>query len=162
VAADQLDKADVEMRTALELSPEFSFGRYMQTVILLQRGLPAAALEESLKPSATTYRLTALALANHAVGQKDASDNALNELIEKHAAGVAVQIAQVYAFRGATDEAFTWLDRAYRQRDPGLIHFHVDPLFQSINRDPRFAEMLQKMKLPNVRHDQLSAAKYPL
>jgi TolB-like protein/Tfp pilus assembly protein PilF len=162
VAADQLDKADVGMRTALELSPEFSFGRYMQTVILLQRGLPAAALEESLKPSATTYRLTALALANHAVGQKDASDNALNELIEKHAAGVAVQIAQVYAFRGATDEALTWLDRAYRQRDPGLIHFHVDPLFQSINRDPRFAEMLQKMKLPNVRHDQLSAAKYPL
>ena len=55
----------------------------------------------------------------------------------------------VYAFRNQSDEAFEWLDRAYAQRDGGLIGTKVDPLLKSLHSDPRFAALLKKLNLPN-------------
>jgi hypothetical protein len=66
----------------------------------------------------------------------------LNKLIATHQNDAAFQIAEVYAFRGETDQAFAWLDRAYRQRDSGM------PEMKSLLQDPRRAELLQKMRLP--------------
>jgi hypothetical protein len=48
--------------------------------------------------------------------------------IGKHDFDWAYQIAQVYAFRGESDKSFEWLERAYKQRDPGLPSIKVDPL----------------------------------
>jgi hypothetical protein len=45
----------------------------------------------------------------------------LSELIAKYHATNAYQIAEVYAFRNQSDEAFEWLDRAFAQRNSGLI-----------------------------------------
>ena len=59
------------------------------------------------------------------------------------------QIAQVYAFRNQSEEAFAWLDRAYAQRDGGLIGTKVDPLLKSLHKDPRYAAFLKKLNLPN-------------
>ncbi len=76
------------------------------------------------------------------------SDAALSELIAKYHEGGAYQIAQVYAFRNQSDEAFEWLDRAYAQRDGGLIGTKVDPLLKSLHNDPRFVVFLKKLNLP--------------
>ena len=85
------------------------------------------------------------------MGQREASDTALKELIDMNVGRSAYQIAEAYAFRGETDKAFTWLDRAYRQRDPGMTNLIVDPLMKNIMEDPRYAAMLQKLKLPKQR-----------
>ena len=45
----------------------------------------------------------------------------------KYHASNAFEIATIYAFRNQTDKAFEWLDRAYAQRDTGLIGTKVDP-----------------------------------
>jgi len=58
-------------------------------------------------------------------------------------------IAQVYAFRNQPDEAFEWLDRAYAQRNSGLISTKVNPLLKSLHKDARFATFLKKLNLPN-------------
>jgi hypothetical protein len=52
----------------------------------------------------------------------------LRELITKYHASMAYHIAEVYAFRNQPDEAIEWLERAYAQRDSGLIGTKVDPL----------------------------------
>jgi len=62
---------------------------------------------------------------------------------------MAYQIADVYAFRNQSDEAFEWLDRAYAQRDSGLPTTKVDPLLKSLHNDPRYAAFLKKLNLPN-------------
>ncbi len=49
----------------------------------------------------------------------------------------AFQIAEIYAYRGETDKAFEWLERAYKQRDGGLSQMKGDPLLRSLERDPR-------------------------
>ncbi len=45
-------------------------------------------------------------------------------------------------------KAFEWLERAYKQRDGGLIEMKGDPLLRNLERDPRYAAFLKKMNLP--------------
>jgi hypothetical protein len=89
------------------------------------------------------------AIAYHALGREKESDATLSELIAKYHASDAYQIAEVYAFRNQPDEAFEWLERAYTQRDSGLIFTKVDPPLKSLHGDPRFAAFLKKLNLPN-------------
>jgi hypothetical protein len=93
-------------------------------------------------------RVSLYAIAYYALGRKKESDAALSTLITKYHAGGAFQIAEVYAFRNQSDEAFEWLDRAYAQRDSGLIGTKVDPLLKNLHSDPRFAAFLKKLNLP--------------
>ena len=86
--------------------------------------------------------------AYHALGREQDSNAALAGLIAKYHALAAYQIAQVYAYRGESDKSFEWLERAYEQRDPGLPEFNSDPLFKNLRHDPRYAELLKKMRLP--------------
>jgi len=72
----------------------------------------------------------------------------LSELIAKYPRN-AYHIAEVYAFRNQPDQAFEWLDRAYTQRDDGLITTKVEPLLKVLHHDPRYAAFLKKLNLPN-------------
>jgi len=72
---------------------------------------------------------------------------ALTELIDKDADGAACQIAEAYAYRGETELAFEWLERAYIQRDSGLSMMKIDPLLQRLHDDPRWQPFLKKMGL---------------
>jgi len=73
----------------------------------------------------------------------------LSELITKYQASNPYQIAEIYAFRNQSDEAFEWLDRAYAKHDDNLIFTKVEPLLKSLHNDPRFAALLKKLNLPN-------------
>jgi hypothetical protein len=76
------------------------------------------------------------------------SDAALSELITKYQASNPYQIAEIYAFRNQSDEAFEWLDRAYAKYDDNLIFTKVESLLKSLHNGPRFAELLKKLNLP--------------
>jgi hypothetical protein len=73
----------------------------------------------------------------------------LSELIAKYHAGSAYQIVEIYAFRNQADEAFEWLDRAYAQRDSGLIGTKVDPLLKNLHGDLRYTAFLKNLDLAN-------------
>jgi hypothetical protein len=70
------------------------------------------------------------------------------ELIAKHDTDWAYQIAEVHAFRGESDKAFEWLERAYKQRDPGLTQIKNDPLLKILRHEQRFTDLLKKLHLP--------------
>jgi hypothetical protein len=76
------------------------------------------------------------------------SDTLLREIIANCHKGGAYQIPEVYAFRDHSDDAFEWLDRAYVERDAGLVAMKVDPLLKSLHSDPQFAPFLKKLNLP--------------
>jgi len=113
------------------------------------QGRPQDALPEIELVRYASVRAFLYAIAYRALGREKESDAALNELIEKYHTSMACQIAQVYAFRNQSEEAFEWLDRAYAQRDGGLIGTKVDPLLKSLHKDPRYAAFLKKLNLPN-------------
>ena len=94
------------------------------------------------------WSLTGKVLAYHDLGRRKDSNAALAELIKEHQQYMAYQIAEIYAYRGESDRAFAWLNRAYQQRDSGLRSLKVDPLFKGVRPDPRYTELLTKMRLP--------------
>jgi len=57
-------------------------------------------------------------------------------------------IARAYAFGGKSEEAFHWLERAYEERDPVLVHLAVFPHFDPLRSDPRFQDLVRRMNFP--------------
>jgi len=147
--AGQLDEATAKSKKALELKPDVWPGPIQLSQIYVQQGRPKDALPEIERVRYEPSRAFLYAITYHALGREKESEAALSELIEKYYTSMACQIAQVYAFRNQSEEAFGWLDRAYAQRDGGLIGTKVDPLLKSLHKDPRFAALLKKLNLPN-------------
>lgn len=56
-------------------------------------------------------------------------------------------IAFPYAGLGDANAVFAQLNRAYARRDPDLPYFNVDPILNECRADPRFIEMLRKLRL---------------
>ncbi len=123
----QLDQAAADFKNALRLNPDVVAAHMVLSQIYVMQGRPQDALPEIELVRDDTVRALLYPIAYYALGRKRKSDAELSELVTKYHAGAACQIAEVYAFRNQLDETFEWLDRAYAQRDSGLIYTKVDP-----------------------------------
>ncbi|MGP0018302.1 MAG: winged helix-turn-helix domain-containing tetratricopeptide repeat protein [Candidatus Sulfotelmatobacter sp.] len=148
----QLDEAARDSKKALELSPDVFPGPVQLSQIYVLQGRPQDALLEIKLVRYDPERAFLYPITYYALGRKKESDAALTKLITKYHASMAYEIAKVYAFRNQSNEAFEWLDRAYAQRDSGLIGTKVDPLLKSLHNDPRYAAFLKKINLPDLRN----------
>ncbi|MGZ8867495.1 MAG: TPR end-of-group domain-containing protein, partial [Thermoanaerobaculia bacterium] len=61
-----------------------------------------------------------------------------------------VEIAETYAALGNKDEAFRWLEIAFKHRVSRVTAINVNPELKSLRDDPRFDVLLQKIGLPRV------------
>ena len=77
------------------------------------------------------------------------ADAALQMLIAKYAATDAYSIAMSYAYRNEKQLALQWFERAYAQRDAGLLDMLGEPLLNNISSEPRFHAILRAMNLPD-------------
>jgi adenylate cyclase len=143
----RLSVAETSLRRVLELDSSHVFVHYLLGNVLLARRQPEAALAEYSKESVDSARLGGSAMAYFALGRKADSDAALAQMV----AGMTdhpFAIAEVYAFRGESDEAFKWLDRASARKDPGLALLIHNPAFKKLEGDARYKAFLPKIKSP--------------
>jgi TolB-like protein/DNA-binding winged helix-turn-helix (wHTH) protein/Tfp pilus assembly protein PilF len=147
--ADQFDEAKAELQKAEDLNPRLSGLHLTRGQVLLLEGHPQEALNEIEQETGDWDKLSGEALAYHALGNRREADKALAKLIAMHQNDAAYQIAEAYAFRGETEKAFQWMDRAIRQRDPGAPEFRSNPLMKSLRQDSRWAGLSNKMHLPS-------------
>jgi tetratricopeptide (TPR) repeat protein len=145
---DRNEEALAALEKAQELNPRLSSLHLTYGQIHLSEGSWQSALEEMEKETGEWEKLSGEVLAYHALGRREESDKALKKLIATHQNDSAYQIAEAYAYRGEVDKAFVWLDRAYRQRDPGTPEFKTNPRMKILRADMRYAELLKKMRLP--------------
>lgn len=83
-------------------------------------------------------------MAYQALGRFDESDEALAELIDKHAEGWAAQVSIVYDYRNEPDKAFEWLEKAVEYRDPCISEIFAGTLyFSNLRDDPRWLPFLE-------------------
>jgi TolB-like protein/DNA-binding winged helix-turn-helix (wHTH) protein/Tfp pilus assembly protein PilF len=146
--ASRFDEARNALQRAKELNPEISSLHLTLGKILLAEGHADQALAEMELETGEWEKFSGEALAYHALGRRQDSDAALGKLITTHHSDCAYQIAETYAYRAEIDKAFTWLDRAYRQRDSGLPELKTNPLMTSLRKDPRYPKLLSKIRLP--------------
>ena len=139
-----LRDAETEIRKAIEISPTNERAHRWLGHVLLAEGKLDAALAEMQQDQSNRD----LALVYYAMGRRAESDAALAKLMDQDK---PCAVAVVYAYRRQLDQAFTWLERAYGERDTALVGlkgFQVDPLLKNFAHDPRFAAFLRKMNLP--------------
>jgi TolB-like protein len=143
-----LAEAEAAIRKTLDIRPTFGSGHLCLGLILLARGDRGAALQAMQQEATDDGKQQGLAIAYFALGRKAESDAVLASMIKDRADGNALGIADVYAFRGQSDDAMHWLERAYAQKDSGLYFIKSEIDLKSLATDPRFKAFLKKMNLP--------------
>jgi len=143
------EEAHAALAKALDINPnQSSMIHEVGGETYLAQGRPQEALAEIEKEPPGLFRDLGAALAYHALGRRQESDTALDRMISQHSSDGAYQIAQVYGYRGEADQAFTWLNRAYKQSDPGLMWVKTDLKFKTLHNDSRYAQLLKSLHLP--------------
>jgi TolB-like protein/thioredoxin-like negative regulator of GroEL len=143
-----LPEAEAAARRALDIRPTYAWGHFYLGLILLARGDLDAALVEMQQETSDFGQQQGLAIVYHALGRRADSDAALARMLKEQADENAFGIAEVYAFRGQSDEAMRWFERAYAQKDAGLYWLKGELPLKNLEADPRFKAFLRKMNLP--------------
>ena len=146
-AANRWTESEAAYRKALELSPLRSATHAGLARTLLAHGQGAEALAEAMRETDAVFRLNVQTIVHHAMGHGAESEAALHELIEKYSDDGAYQVAEVHGARGEADAAFEWLERAYAQRDGGLVGLRYSSPLRSLHGDPRWSAFLKKVGL---------------
>ena len=149
--AGKQSQAEEALKKALELDPQLTTGHRLLGEVYLEQTRYDAALQEMKQEVHPFWQLYGLALAHSAMKHQTEAQAALNKMIQENQNDAAFQIAEVYAFRGESEPAFYWLNRAYDQRDGGLAQVLGDPLLKKIESDPRYPALLKKLHLPTDR-----------
>ncbi|HEY5088282.1 MAG TPA: protein kinase [Gemmatimonadaceae bacterium] len=104
----------------------------------------AQALEKSVR-SYDAMIVRALA----ALGQHEEAEAILSRLEDESRQQYMRSeiIAMGYAAVGDLDHAFDALERAYHARSAGLIYLHVDPGYEPLREDSRFADLVTRIGL---------------
>jgi TolB-like protein/Tfp pilus assembly protein PilF len=106
------------------------------------------AVELSQGDSDTT---AALAHAYAATGRKADAQEILHKWLRQSETSYVspYMIATVYAGLAGKDEAFEYLEKAYKERSPDLPYFlRADLRIDSLRSDPRFQDLMRRMNFP--------------
>jgi tetratricopeptide (TPR) repeat protein len=149
---ERYDEAIKQYRRALELNDNFMRTHLRLSLAYVQRGLYQEALDESRKARAIagdTPQITAQIAHILAVsGQQSEARTSLSELKERAARQYVLpyDIALIYTGLGDKDQAFKWFERAYADHSTEMIYFKVEPMLTSLRSDPRYQNILVRMK----------------
>ena len=58
-----------------------------------------------------------------------------------------MRIAMLYGPLGQNDQAFAWLEKAYRDHSPDIVILKSYPLFDPLRSDLRFADLMRRVGL---------------
>jgi TolB-like protein/DNA-binding winged helix-turn-helix (wHTH) protein/Tfp pilus assembly protein PilF len=142
-------EAETVFRRLLEISPRFKWTRPYLAKTLLAQGKSGAALDALQPMELDASKLDYLSVVLLANGRTPDAEAALQMLIAQHAATDASRIAMTYAYRNEKQLALQWLERAYAQRDAGLMEMVGEPLLKNISAESRFHAILRAMNLPD-------------
>jgi tetratricopeptide (TPR) repeat protein len=151
--ARHFDRALEPLREAAALDSEFD-PRFFLGWIHREKGMFAESIAELEKAASQAARrvhtLGHLGNAYARAGRVRDARECLQELkarAERDTVG-AFEVALVYTGLGEKDQAFEWLRKAYDGRDKGLVSSKVDPPLDPLRSDPRFQDLLRRMKFP--------------
>lgn len=56
-------------------------------------------------------------------------------------------LASLYVRLGQKEEAFVWFKKTFERPDPAVLQFKIEPAYDSLRNDPRYAELIGKIGL---------------
>ncbi|HET6889955.1 MAG TPA: winged helix-turn-helix domain-containing protein [Pyrinomonadaceae bacterium] len=160
------DRAIAELQNVLDMDSSFVAAHSVLGNAYLQRGQFDNAMAEyqkvlELSKGATPVETSMKAIIAHAYaksGKRGKARKLLNELLAPSARSkettlavglIPHLVAEIYGALGQKDDAFGWLNRAYEQHDMQMVSLKVNPTVDPLRSDPRFAELVRRVGLPN-------------
>jgi tetratricopeptide (TPR) repeat protein len=154
--AHNYDQAIEQFHKTLELDQNFPAahvflpaayeqkGKYEEAIAEFKKGIPLRGGSEWAFTKGGLGHLYAI------LGKKSEALTLLDELKQLAAQEYVppTSIALVYAGLGEKDEAFAWLEKAYEERSFQLQWLNVEPRWDSLRSDPRFADLIRRIGLP--------------
>jgi adenylate cyclase len=151
--ARRYDQAIEQVRKTLELDPNFvpahgTLGDAYLFKSMYKEGIAEFQKALAISPN-NTAALSQLGCAYALAGRKADSQKVLDQLTKasKQTYVPAYQMAYSYVALGEKDKAFEWLEKAYEDRSLGASPFKLNPIFDPLRSDPRFADLLRRMNL---------------
>ncbi len=151
--ARRYDDAIRESRSALALQPDNAFNLMGLGFALVADNKPAEAipvLEKAVSLSPGSPATTGVLIRAYAhAGRRSDAIRLLAELQRRRTAGYIPAAAFVNGYLGLGDneQAFYWLEQAYKEQSNILQFLKVHPYFDPIRGDPRFADLLRRVGL---------------
>jgi TolB-like protein/Tfp pilus assembly protein PilF len=147
------DEAIRELHSVLAVHPDHAFALLTLGFTLVANNQPADAIPVLEKAISVSHRSPAatgvlIRAYSHAGRRKDAL-RLLEELHQRRKAGYVPAGAFVNAYLGLgeNDQAFVWLEQAYKEQSNILQFLKVHPYFDPIRGDPRFADLVRRTGL---------------
>jgi serine/threonine-protein kinase len=148
--ARQYDDAILASQKTLELDPNFAVAHMIIGLSYVQKKRYEEGISELQKASANPDSRALLGYAYAMAGKRTEGRKILIEL-EQSATKKYVSpfpLAVAYTGLGEKDRAFAALEKAYEERSWGMGMLRVNPVFDPIRSDPRFAALLRRVNLP--------------
>ena len=156
LVAGRYDEALRQVQTALELDEHFAPAHQTLGWVYLRGGKQDDAIREfqnalELAGAADTDIQLDLGFAYAVSAHTAEARRILANLLQLHQQGIvpAASLATLYGALGESNEAFIWLEKAYQERDPQLTYLKAGRRFEPLREDPRFAQLVRRVGLPN-------------
>jgi tetratricopeptide (TPR) repeat protein len=160
--AGDYEKAYQQFQHTIAMDPTFPLAHEYFSFLLAEMGRYEEAIKESEKsellggssPEDAAAEATMMLQAFKTGGEKGFWQKNLELTLQalKQPRGgfvAASVVAASYARAGDKDKAFEWLDKAYAERDgEDIALLKCDPTFKNLRGDPRFADLLRRLGLP--------------
>jgi serine/threonine protein kinase/Tfp pilus assembly protein PilF len=141
---------------ALELNPNFNQALCWLGFLYSEKGLfaEAVAAHQKLSTVSPPWRL-ALARTYAQAGRQDEARKMLAECLAGEPKPTGAWdgwfLGEAYAALGEKDEAFRWLEAAVKERMTFIPWIRQNPAYAPLRSDPRFEELVRRMKLPELK-----------
>ena len=158
--ARQYDRSIEYFKKLIEMDPNYVRTHFYLSRVYREKGMFQEALEETEKGVVLDggkvddqYRaaLVAIVDASKRSGVKGAWQKTLefvNEDIRKGEPPNPVDLAEIYARAGDRDKALEWLEKVFETGDVGDLLLKVNPGWDNLRDDPRFADLLKRAGFP--------------
>ncbi|NIM57499.1 MAG: protein kinase [Candidatus Aminicenantes bacterium] len=142
----QYDQAIDENRKSLELNPNFRQAFHILGRAYSRKGMHAEAIEAVKKAGDLPW----IGYTYAAAGQMDEARKIQIEAV-KDSKSSSLDLAALHTALGEKDEAIRWLEVAYTERVDYLPWLREYPFTEPLRDDPRFQDIVRRMKLPELR-----------
>ena len=152
----QYERAIAPLQKTIEMDSTFLPGQWYLGLAYEQKGANREAIAQfrnCVRISADRPSMTALRGHAYAIANRESEALAiLNDLsaLSKQKCVPSYPIAVIYAGLGRTDDAIGWLEKASDERDSWMDYLGLDPRLDNLRSDPRFGDMLRRMKLQHL------------
>jgi tetratricopeptide (TPR) repeat protein len=116
---------------------------YPEAIAAQQKYLSLSGDEEAAQELGRDFASSGYHSAMEALYRKTL---AFLEEAAKYAYVSSVHFAVLHAKLGQNDRAFAWLEKAFEERQPWLGQLRVDPQFEPLRSDPRFANLVRRVE----------------